>query len=326
MPELNLVEALRDALDVALAHDDRMLLFGEDVGAMGGVFRVTEGLRQKHGEERVFDAPISESGIVGFAIGLALSGLHPVAEIQFAGFIYPALDQILSHLGRYRHRTRGRFTLPLVIRAPFGGGVPSPEQHTDSPEAILVHAPGIKVVVPSSPERAKGLLLAAIEDPDPVVFLEPIKLYRSLREAVPEGFYTHPLGRARVVREGKAASVFTYGGMVPVALSAAEQLAKEGVALEVIDLETLYPLDTEAILASVAKTGRALVLYEAPKTGGVGAEIAARIAEEAVDYLEAPVLRLAGFDAPSPPYYRLEPHYRPTPERVASAVRHLLAY
>jgi len=244
---LNNVQAINEALDLALAKDPRVVLFGEDVGTMGGVFRASDGLMQKYGEKRVFDTPLAESGIVGFGIGLALAGLRPVAEIQFAGFLYPALDQILSHLGRMRHRTRGRFTIPMVIRAPYGGGVKTPEQHADSPEAILAHVPGVKVVIPSSPERAKGLLLSAIEDPDPVFFLEAIKLYRGVKGEVPEGYYTLPIGKARVVREGSAASLFCYGGMVEVCLKAAEVAAREGVELEVVDLETLVPLDTPTL-------------------------------------------------------------------------------
>ncbi|GAO75222.1 alpha-ketoacid dehydrogenase subunit beta [Meiothermus ruber] len=323
---LNNVQAINEALDLALAKDERVVLFGEDVGTMGGVFRASDGLAQKYGEKRVFDTPLAESGIVGFGIGLAMAGLRPVAEIQFAGFLYPALDQILSHLGRMRHRTRGRFTIPMVIRAPYGGGVKTPEQHADSPEAILAHVPGVKVVIPSSPERAKGLLLSAIEDPDPVFFLEAIKLYRGVKAEVPEGYYTLPLGQARVVREGNAASLFCYGGMVEVCLKAAEVAAREGVELEVVDLETLIPLDTPTILASVQKTGRAVVVYEAMRTGGFGAEIAARIAEEALDYLQAPILRVAGWDAPYPPFSAVENFYRPDARRVLEAVRRVLEH
>mgnify|MGYP000362651487 FL=1 len=323
---LNNVQAINEALDLALAKDERVVLFGEDVGTMGGVFRASDGLAQKYGEKRVFDTPLAESGIVGFGIGLAMAGLRPVAEIQFAGFLYPALDQILSHLGRMRHRTRGRFTIPMVIRAPYGGGVKTPEQHADSPEAILAHVPGVKVVIPSSPERAKGLLLSAIEDPDPVFFLEAIKLYRGVKAEVPEGYYTLPLGQARVVREGNAASLFCYGGMVEVCLKAAEVAAREGVELEVVDLETLVPLDTPTILASVQKTGRAVVVYEAMRTGGFGAEIAARIAEEALDYLQAPILRVAGWDAPYPPFSAVENFYRPDARRVLEAVRRVLEH
>lgn len=321
---VTMVQAINDALAVALERDPKVLLFGEDVGVMGGVFRASDGLQQRFGEERVFDTPLAEAGIVGLGIGLALGGMRPVAEIQFAGFLYPALDQVLSHLGRYRHRTRGRFSLPMVVRAPYGGGVHTPEQHADSPEAILAHAPGVKVVIPSSPERAKGLLLAAIDDPDPVFFLEAIKLYRSERQPVPEGHFTFEIGKARIVRPGNAVSLFCYGGMVEVCLKAAAVAAREGVELEVVDLETLAPLDEAAILDSVKRTGRAVIVYEAPRSGGFGAEVAARIAEEAIYHLEAPVVRVAGWDAPYPPFTSVEHHYRPDARRVLEAVRKVL--
>jgi pyruvate dehydrogenase E1 component beta subunit len=323
---LNNVQAINEALDLALSKDQRVVLFGEDVGTMGGVFRASDGLLQKYGEKRVFDTPLAESGIVGFGIGMAMAGLRPVAEIQFAGFLYPALDQIMSHLGRMRHRTRGRFTIPMVIRAPYGGGVKTPEQHADSPEAILCHTPGVKVVIPSSPERAKGLLLAAIEDPDPVFFLEAIKLYRGVRAQVPEGYYTLPIGKARVLREGDSASLICYGGMVEACQKAAEVAASEGVELEIVDLETLVPLDTPTILDSVRKTGRAVVVYEAMRTAGFGAEIVARIAEQALDYLQAPILRVAGWDAPYPPFSAVEHFYRPDARRVLDAVRKVLTH
>ena len=321
---MNLVQAVNSALDVALGRDEKVVLFGEDVGNMGGVFRASDNLQMKYGEERVFDTPLAEAGIVGYGIGLALAGMKPVAEIQFAGFLYPAFDQILSHLGRYRHRTRGRFSVPMVIRAPYGGGVHTPEQHADSPEGFLTHVPGVKVVIPATPERAKGLLLAAIDDPDPVFFLEAIKLYRSVKAEVPEGHYTHPIGKARLVREGDAATLFCYGGMVEVCERAADVAAKENVYLEVIDLETLTPLDTEAVLRSVEKTGRAVVVYEAKRGGGFGAEVAARLAEEAIYFLEAPIIRVAGWDAPYPPFSSVEHHYRPDAKRVLAAVRAVL--
>jgi len=321
---ITMVKAINEALDLALTADPRVLLFGEDVG-MGGVFRISDGLRDRHGEARVFDTPLAEAGIVGYGIGLALAGMRPVAEIQFAGFLYPALDQILSHLGRYRHRTRGRFTVPMVIRAPYGGGVHTPEQHADSPEAVLAHVPGVKVVIPSDPYRAKGLLLAAIRDPDPVFFLEAIKLYRSVKVEVPEEDYVLELGKARVVREGDAATLIAYGGMVEVCRKAAEVAAREGVELEIVDLETLVPFDAETVLASVEKTGRAVVVYEARKIGGFGAEVAARIAEDAIWSLQAPVLRVAGWDAPYPPFSAIEHHYRPDARRVLEAVRQVLA-
>lgn len=322
--DLNMVQAINQALDVALGRDRSVLLFGEDVGAMGGVFRASDGLQAAHGEERVFDTPLAESGILGFAVGLALAGLRPVAEIQFAGFLYPALDQVLSHVGRYRHRTRGRFSLPLVVRAPYGGGVHTPEQHADSPEAVLAHTPGVKVVIPSSPERAKGLLLAAIDDPDPVFFLEAIKLYRSVRGAVPTGHYLHELGRARVVRRGDAATLIAYGGMVEVCTAAATVAAGEGVELEVIDVETLVPFDEATVIESVERTGRAVVVHEAVRTAGFGAEIAARVGEAAFFHLRAPVLRVTGWDAPYPPFTAFEHHYRPGVVRVLEAVRETL--
>ncbi len=323
---LNNVQAINEALDLALERDPRVVLFGEDVGLMGGVFRATDGLQARYGEKRVFDTPLAEAGIVGFGIGLAMAGMRPVAEIQFAGFLYPALDQILSHVGRMRHRTRGRFSVPMVIRAPYGGGVKTPEQHADSPEAILCHTPGVKVVIPSSPERAKGLLLSAIEDPDPVFFLEPIKLYRGVKAQVAEGYYTLPLGKARVVREGNAATLICYGGMVEVCQKAAEVAEREGVELEIIDLESLVPLDMPTLLESVRKTGRVVVVHEAMRTGGFGAEISARLAEEALDFLQAPIIRVAGWDAPYPPFSAVENFYRPDAKRVLEAVEKVLTY
>lgn len=322
---MTMVQAINDALAEALAADERTLLFGEDVGVMGGVFRASDGLQERFGAARVFDTPLAEAGIVGLAIGLALGGMRPVAELQFAGFMYPALDQVMSHLGRYRHRTRGRHSLPVVVRAPYGGGVHTPEQHADSPEAVLAAVPGLKVVVPSSPQRAKGLLLAAIEDPDPVFFLEAIKLYRSRREEVAPGRYTHPIGQARIVRPGTAATLVCYGGMVEVCLEAAVVAAREGVELEVLDLETLVPLDEATLLDSVRRTGRVVIVYEAPRSGGFGAEVAARIAEEAIYHLEAPIVRVAGWDAPYPPFTTLERHYRPDARRVLAAVGRLLS-
>lgn len=322
--QLTMVQAINQALDQALGEDERVLVFGEDVGVMGGVFRATDGLRARHGAHRVYDTPLAESGIMGYGVGLALAGMRPVAEIQFAGFLYPALDQVLSHVGRYRHRTRGRFTVPLVVRAAYGGGVHTPEQHADSPEAILAHAPGVKVVIPSGPERAKGLLLAAIDDPDPVFFLEAIKLYRSSREPVPAEPYRHEIGKARVVRAGDALTLVCYGGMVEVCLKAAEVAARDGVDLEVVDVETLVPFDEQTVLDSVRKTGRAVVVHEAARTGGFGGEIVARIAEHAFYDLLAPVARVTGWDAPYPPFTSVEHHYRPDAARVLAAVRQAL--
>lgn len=322
--QLNMVQAINGALELALERDDKVLVYGEDVGVMGGVFRATDGLQQTFGEARVFDTPLAESGIVGHGIGLALAGMRPVAEIQFAGFLYPALDQILSHLGRYRHRTRGRFHLPMVVRAAYGGGVHTPEQHADSPEGLLTHVPGVKVVIPSTPERAKGLLLAAIEDPDPVFFLEAIKLYRSFKEEVPNDYYRHELGQARITREGDAATLLCYGGMVEVCEKVADIALKSDVKLEVIDLETLVPLDMATVLASVEKTGRAVIVYEAKQGSGFGAEVAARLADEAIYSLEAPIKRVAGWEAPYPPFSSIEHYYRPDARRVLAAVEQVL--
>lgn len=323
---MTMVAAINDALDLALSRDEEVLIFGEDVGVMGGVFRATDGLQKKYGTERVFDTPLAEAGIVGMGIGMGLAGMKPIAEIQFAGFLYPALDQILSHLGRYRHRTRSRYHLPIVIRAPYGGGVHTPEQHADSPEAILAHTPGVKVVIPSNPYDAKGLLLAAIDDPDPVFFFEAIKLYRSVKAEVPTEHYTVPIGKARTVREGDDVTVICYGGMVEVCEKAAEAAANAGIGVEVIDLRTLVPLDLEHILASVQKTGRVVVVTEAPRTAGFHSEIAANIAEEAIEYLQAPIIRVTGFDAPYPPFTAIEDLYRPNALRVAKAIKRVMDY
>lgn len=323
---MTMVAAINEALDLALAADPAVHIFGEDVGVMGGVFRATDGLQARHGVARVFDTPLAEAGIVGMGIGMGLAGLKPVAEIQFAGFLYPALDQILSHLGRYRHRTRSRYHLPMVIRAPYGGGVHTPEQHADSPEAILAHTPGVKVVIPSTPADAKGLLLSAIADPDPVFFFEAIKLYRSVKEEVPAGNYRVPLGKARLVSEGDDVTVVCYGGMVEVAQKAAEAARAAGIGVEVIDLRTLVPMDTETVLHSVEKTGRVVVVTEAPRTGGFHSEISAVIAEEAIEHLRAPIVRVTGFDAPYPPFTAIEDVYRPNALRVAKAIRKVMAY
>lgn len=323
---MTMVAAINDALDIALTQDPAVHIFGEDVGVMGGVFRATDGLQAKHGVARVFDTPLAEASIVGMGIGMGLAGLKPVAEIQFAGFLYPALDQILSHLGRYRHRTRSRYHLPMVVRAPYGGGVHTPEQHADSPEAILAHTPGVKVVIPSTPADAKGLLLAAIADPDPVFFFEAIKLYRSVKEEVQEGHYTLPIGKARIVTPGDDVTVVCYGGMVEVATRAAEAARQAGIGVEVIDLRSLVPLDTDTILSSVEKTGRVVIVSEAPRTSGFHSEIAAIIAEEAIEFLHAPVVRVTGFDAPYPPFTAIEDVYRPNPVRVAKAIRQVMAY
>ena len=323
--ELTLVQAVRDSLYGEMQRDEDVLVMGEDVGANGGVFRATQGLVEEFGEKRVVDTPLAESGIVGTAIGMAAYGLRPVPEIQFMGFIYPAFDQIISHAARLRTRSRGRFTCPLVVRAPYGGGIRAPEHHSESKEAFFVHEPGLKVVIPSTPHDTKGLLASAIRDPDPVIFLEPKLIYRAFREAVPEENYAVPLGEAAVRREGTDVSVFTWGAMTRPTVEAAETLAEDGIDCEVVDLRTLSPLDEEAILDSFRKTGRAVVVHEAPKTGGLAGEIIATIQEEALLYQEAPIGRVTGFDAPYP-LYALEDYYLPEAERVADGIRETVKF
>ncbi|MEM4782621.1 MAG: alpha-ketoacid dehydrogenase subunit beta [Halalkalicoccus sp.] len=321
---LTLVQAVRDGLRDEMNEDDRVLVMGEDVGKNGGVFRATEGLYDEFGEDRVIDTPLAESGIVGTAIGMAAYGLKPVPEIQFSGFMYPAFDQIVSHMGRLRTRSRGRYTCPMTLRAPYGGGIRAPEHHSESKEAFYVHEPGLKVVVPSTPYDTKGLLTSAIRDPDPVVFLEPKLIYRAFREEVPDESYEVSLGEAAVRREGSDVSVFTWGAMTRPTLSAAENLEGE-ISVEVVDLRTLSPLDEEAILDSFRKTGRAAVVHEAPKTAGLGAEIAATIQEEALLYQEAPVKRITGFDVPFP-LYALEDYYLPEPTRIEEGIREAVEF
>jgi len=323
MAEMNLAHALNDALGTAMAADPRVVVFGEDVGRTGGVFRVTDGLFERFGEDRVIDAPVAESGIVGTAFGMAIAGMRPVVEIQFLGFAYPAFDQIVSHVGRIRHRSRHRFTAPMVIRIPFGGGIGAAEHHSESNEAVFAHTPGIKVVVASRPADAKGLLLAAIEDPDPVVFLEPIRMYRALREEVPEGRYTVPIGEAAVLREGRDVTIVTYGSMVREALRAADLLDAETASAEVVDLRTLSPLDTATVIASVEKTGRAVVVVEGQRTGSMASEIAAVIGERALYSLLAPVERVTGWDLVVP-LKRAEHLHLPDTERIVAAVRRTL--
>jgi pyruvate dehydrogenase E1 component subunit beta len=320
MAQLNMVQAINLALRQEMERDGRIVILGEDVGRDGGVFRVTEGLQERFGEERVIDTPLSESALVGAAIGMAAYGLRPVAEIQFMGFIYAAFDQLFAHAGRLRSRSRGRFTCPLLVRTPYGGGIKAPELHEESSEALFCHMPGIKVVVPSGPYTAKGLLLAALRDPDPVLFLEPTRLYRLIREEVPEDDYTIPLGRARLVREGRDVTVIAWGSMLERVMKAAGPHDAE-----VIDLLTLNPCDFETVLASVRKTGRAIIVHEAVRTGGFGAEIAATIAEEAILHLRAPVLRVTAPDV-TMPLPRLEDSYLPTVEQIARALDEVLTY
>jgi len=320
VPTRTMVEALNEALRQAMEEDRTVVILGEDVGRYGGVFRVTEGLLDRFGPARVIDTPLAESAIVGVALGMAASGLRPVAEIQFAGFLYSAFDQLAAQAARLRARSGGRFGAPLVVRAPYGGGVRAPEFHSDSVEALLCHTPGLKVVIPSGPVDAKGLLLASIDDPDPVVFLEPMPLYRTLREEVPEDPYRQPLGRARLIRAGRDVTVVCWGAAVLLALRAAEALAPEGVEAEVLDLCTLNPLDVETLLASVRRTTRLVVVHEAPRSGGFGAEIAALAAERALDSLTAPVVRVTGWDVPYPAP-AIESYYLPSVRRVVKGIR-----
>ena len=318
MATMTLVQAVRDALLIEMGLNARVVILGEDVGLNGGVFRATEGLQKQFGEERVMDTPLNESGIIGMAMGMAVNGLHPVPEIQFMDFIYPAFDEIVSEVAKLRYRSGGGFTCPMVIRTPYGGGIKGGHYHSQSGEAHFAHTPGLKVVVPSNPYDAKGLLIAAMRDDNPILFLEPKKLYRSLKGEVPEGAYTVEIGKANTVRKGKDVSILCWGAMVPVCVRAAELCEPRGADCEVIDLRTLVPLDEEAVLASVGKTGRVVIVQEAPKTCGFASEVAALIAEEAVLSLEAPVVRVTGYDTPFP--YTLEHVYMPDADRVALAV------
>jgi pyruvate dehydrogenase E1 component beta subunit len=321
--ELLMVEAINDAFHVELARDDSVMVMGEDVGRAGGVFRATAGLRERFGESRCVDTPLAEAGLLGTAVGLCMAGWRPAAEMQYDAFSYPCLDQLITHVGRYRWRSGGEMQFPLVIRMPYGGGVRAPELHDDSPETYYVHTPGIKVAIPSRPADAKGLLAAAIRDPDPVVILEPKLIYRTERGDVPEGEHVVPLGRARLAREGTEVTLIAYGAMVPLCERAADELADEA-SVEVLDIRSLRPLDEAAVLASVAKTGRVVIVHEAPRTVGFGAELAAILAEKAIFDLHAPVLRVTGFDVPYP-YWKLEDAYMPSVARVVAAVREVLA-
>src|SRR3990172_9064722 len=316
---MTLVQAIHDALALEMERDPRVVLLGEDIGKNGGVFRATEGLWARFGSDRVIDTPLAEAGIVGMAIGMALYGLRPVAEIQFSDFIYPAFDQIVSELAKFRYRSAGQFTAPVVIRAPSGGGIKGGLYHSQSPEAYFVHTAGLKVVMPSTPADGKGLLTSAMRDPDPVIFFEPKALYRTAKGEVPEGEYAVPLGKSRLVREGSDVSVITYGAMVPVAESAAAEADAVGIRVEVIDLRTLWPLDVDSVVRSVEKTGRAIVLHEAPRTCGFGAELSALIQEKTFLHLKAPIRRVAGFDTPFP--YAMEKRYIPDAGRVLEAIR-----
>ncbi len=323
MARLNMVQAINGALMEEMEADEQVVVLGEDVAVNGGVFRVTDGLFEKFGADRVIDTPLAEAGIVGTALGMAVYGLKPVAEIQFMGFLPPSLEQIICHVSRIRNRSRGRFHLPMVIRFPFGGGIHAPEHHSESLETILVHIPGLKVVVPSGPYDAKGLMRSALRDPDPVIFMEPKKIYRAFKEDVPDGDYTVPIGRAKVLREGNDLTIISWGAMVRVALEAAEAAAGSGWSSRVVDLRTLSPLDMETIADSVRDTGRAVILHEAPRTCGVGAEVAALIMEQVFYHVEAPIERVTGFDIPMP-LLKMEDEYMPGVGRVMAAIERVM--
>jgi len=324
MSSLTLVQAINLALAQEMEKDDRVLILGEDVGLNGGVFRVTEGLQQRFGEERVVDTPLAESAIMGTAIGLAIGGLRPIPEIQFEGFLGPAYDQLTNHAARYRTRSRGAITVPMTVRVPVGGGIHAPELHSDSPEAIYAHTPGLKVVMPSSPYDAKGMLISAIRDPDPVIFFEPKRIYRAFREEVPEDEYTVPIGEAKIVEEGTDLTVISWGATVLQCIEAMDNLP-EDLSVELIDLRTIYPFDKDTIAQSVQKTGRCVIVHEAPKTAGMGAEIATTIQEECFLYLKAPVQRVCGFDTVMP-YYKLELDYLPDANRIGKGILECAAY
>jgi pyruvate dehydrogenase E1 component subunit beta len=324
MPVMNIIQAVNDALRVEMRRDPRVVVLGEDVGKFGGVFRATQGLQEEFGADRVMDTPLSETGIIGTAIGMAIYGLRPVPEIQFSDFIYSAFDQIVSEAAKFRYRSGGQYPCPMTIRTPCGGGIRGGHYHSQSPEAYFAHTAGLKVVMPSNPYDAKGLLLSSIRDQDPVIFLEPKRVYREARGEVPEGDYTIPLGQAKVVREGRSVTVLTYGAMVHVAQKAAEQAAAAGIDAEIVDLRTLLPLDIDTVLASVRKTHRVVVLHEAPRTCGYGAELCALIQERALLDLEAPIARVTGLDTPFP--YTLEHEYLPDAGRVAEAMQTTVSF
>jgi len=324
MANLTLLQAVNDGLRTAMRNDKDVLVFGEDVGPKGGVFLATEGLTKEFGEERCFDTPLSEDGIVGAAIGMAMNGLKPVAEIQFQDFIFPAFDQIVSEAAKFRYRSGGQYTCPMVIRTPYGGGIRGGLYHSQSGEAYFCHTPGLKVVIPSTPYDAKGLLLASINDPDPVLFLEPKALYRAVKGEVPEGKYTVDLSTLRTVREGRNVTIFCYGAMVPVCQKAADKAAEKGVECLVIDLRTLLPLDEEGVLEAAKQTGRVVVVHEAPRFCGYGGEISALIAENCIEYMEAPIVRVTGFDTPFP--NTLEHHYMPDERRVLDAIERVASW
>ena len=322
---MTMVQAINDGMKTMLEEDERTILLGEDIGKNGGVFRATEGLYEVFGDERVIDTPLSEAGIIGTSIGLAVNGFRPVAEIQFLGFIYPAYEQIMTHVSRIRMRTMGHFTVPMVIRAPYGAGIRAPDIHSDSTEALFTHMPGLKVVCPSGPYDAKGLLIAAMEDPDPVLVLENMRSYRAQREEVPVGKYTVEIGKGKRVREGTDITIIAWGAMIAVAEKAADLMEKKGVSCEVIDLRTLYPIDREIIAESVQKTTRAVIVHEAHSTGGLGNDIVSIINDTSFLYLRAPIERVTGFDVPVP-LFALEDHYSPTVARVVEGIEKVMDF
>ena len=322
MPELTLIESVTTALAHELEADPNVVVFGEDVGKNGGVFRATQGLQQRFGTKRVFDSPLAESMIAGLAVGMSIQGLKPVAEFQFMGFIYPAMNQIISHAARMRNRTRGRLHCPIVFRAPFGGGIRAPEHHSESTEALFTHIPGLQVVIPSSPKRAYGLLLAAIRNPDPVIFLEPKRIYRLTKQQVEDNGEALPIGRCFTLRLGDDVTLVSWGASVHETLQVAQQLEQDGIEAEVIDVASIKPLDIDTILTSVEKTGRCVIIHEAAKTCGVGAEVAASVADEAFEYLDGPIMRLCGEDIPAMPFaITLEEAYMPNTEKISEALR-----
>jgi 2-oxoisovalerate dehydrogenase E1 component beta subunit len=322
---MTMIQAINDGMRTMLQEDDRTIILGEDIGKNGGVFRATDGLQDKFGEDRVVDTPLSEAGIIGTSIGLAVNGFRPVAEIQFLGFIYPAYEQIMTHVSRIRMRTMGHFTVPMVIRAPYGAGIRAPEIHSDSTEALFTHMPGLKVVCPSGPYDAKGLLIAALEDPDPVLVLETMRNYRAQREEVPIGKYAVEIGKGKIVREGTDVTIIAWGAMVGVAEKAADQAETKGISCEIIDLRTLYPIDRDIISKSVQKTTRAVIVHEAHSTGGLGNDIVSIINDTSFLYLRAPIGRVTGFDVPVP-LFALEDHYLPTPARVVEGIEKVVHF
>lgn len=325
MKVMTMVQAVTDALDIKLAEDPTIVTFGEDVGVEGGVFRVTEGLQKKHGEHRVFDSPLAESGIVGTAVGMAMAGLRPVVEMQFCGFVYPAFNQIISHAARIHNRSRGRYKTPMVIRFPYGGGINALEHHSESMEVLYAHIPGLKVVVPSTPYDAKGLLISAIESDDTIIFMEPKRIYRAIKQEVPEEKFTIPIGKAKVLSEGTDVTVVAYGAMIREAQKALALAKKDGISAELIDLRTIYPIDRETIAQSVKKTGRLVVVHEGPTTFGVAAEISAMVEEDVFQHLEAPVTRVTGFDT-IVPLPRGEHHYIISPEKIYYGIQKSVRY